>query len=144
MAFECRVLDIPGIIAGEDFSSTGGLSGYQSTGQFLFVKLPTNGADLTVVHCDSHRDKPIGVSQGNSVAGDALQVRAIGVTKLVAGAAVKRGQSIGTDNSGRGVPKNETSTGADYGDYVCGEALDSVANVGSLFSCLLGGSPYRI
>jgi hypothetical protein len=143
MAFERPVLDIPGIIAGEDFSSAGSLTGLNSTGQFLFVKLPTNGTDLTVVHCNAHHDRPIGVSQGNSKSGDALQVRAIGVTKVVAGSAIKRGQNIGTDNAGRGVPKNETSTGADYGDYVAGIALDSVAAAGSVFSCLIS-SPYRI
>lgn len=144
MAFEARVLDLPGILAGEDFSSAGALTGLNATGQFLFVKLPTNGADLTVVHCNSHRDKPIGVSQGNSKQGEGLQVRSAGISKVVAGAAVLRGQSIGTDNAGRGVPKNETSTGADYGDYVSGTALDSVTAAGHVFSCLLGGSPYRI
>lgn len=143
MAIERPVLDLPGIVAGEDFSAAGALTGFQSTGQFLFVKIPTNGADFTVVHCNSHRDRMVGIAQGNSVAGDALQVRAIGISKCIASAAVKRGQSIGTDNAGRGIAKNETSTGADYGDWVAGVALDSVAAAGSLFSLLMS-LPYRI
>ncbi len=141
MAWERPVLDLPGILAGEDFSANGGLLGYQGTGQFLFVKITSN---MTVKHCVSGKDRMIGVSQGNSPSGDALQVRAIGVTKVVAGAAFNAGEAIGTDTNGRAVKKSETATGANYGDFVAGEALEGVLAAGSLGTVYLGGSPYRI
>ena len=142
MAWEARVFDIPGQLAGEDFSSAGGLQGYQGTGQFLFVKVQKPNPNM-IVHCNNHKDRPIGVSQGNPVAGDALQVRQLGVSKVVAGAQVFAGQSVGTDNNGRCVNKNETSTGADYGDFVIGTALEGALAAGNLATVLLQ-SPYRI
>lgn len=140
MAWEAAVFDIPGLIAGEDFSSAGSLSGYQSTGQFLFVYI---SGDLTVKHCASVKQRMVGISQGNSKLGQALQVRAIGVSKLVAGATILAGQAIGTDANGKGVPKSETATGANYGDFVAGIALEGCA-AASLFPILLSGQPYRI
>lgn len=142
MAWERPVLDLPAIVAGEDFSSAGNLSGYQSTGQFLWVKMDPKNIDNQVVHCNNHRDRMVGVSQGNSKSGQALQVRAIGVTKLVAGENLVAGQAVGTNNSGQAVHKNETSTGADYGDFVGGVVLEGAVNA-ALVTVLLT-SPYRI
>ena len=145
MAWERPVLDLPGQFAGEDFSVGGALKtlGYQSSGQFLFVKMNPSGAANSIVHCNNHRDRMVGVSQGNSALGDALQVRAIGVSKIVAGEALVGGQAVGTNNSGQAVHKNETSTGADYGDFVAGVVLEGVAAAGSLVTVLIS-SPYRI
>jgi len=142
MAWEVPVLDLPGQIAGEDFSSVGALTGLNSTGQFLFVKMAP-GINDTVLHCSSAKDRPVGVSQGNSVKGDALQVRAIGVSKIVAGAAVAAGDPVGTDAAGRCVKKAETATGANYGEFVAGLVLEGVVAAGSVATVLLQ-SPYRI
>lgn len=142
MAWERPVLDLPGMVAGEDFSATGGLTGLGGTGQFLWCKM-NPGVNDSVLHCNSTKDRMIGVIQGNSVAGDAIQVRAIGVTKLVAGAAFLAGDAIGTNAAGRGVKKAETSTGANYGDFVGGVALENCGGAGNVGTVLII-SPYRI
>lgn len=130
-------------LAGEDFSSAGSLSGYQSTGQFLIVKQRDDRTAFTVTHCSNHHDRPLGVIQNNPKSGDAAAVMVAGETKIVAGGAINPGDSVGTDGSGRAVRKNETSTGADYGDFVIGVARDAVTAAGQLVTVLLTGT-YRI
>lgn len=142
MAWERPVLDLPGMIAGEDLSITAGLAGPNGSGQFLFGKCQP-GVNNAVIHCNAVKDRPVGVIQGNSVAGDAIQVRAIGVTKVVLGAAVRAGDPVGPDASGRAVKKAETATGANYGEFVCGVMLENGAALGNIGTLLLG-TPYRI
>lgn len=142
MAWEVPVLDLPGQIAGADFSSTGGLTGLGGTGQFIFVKMAP-GINDTVLPCSSAKDRPVGVSQGNSPLGVALQVRAIGVSKIVAAAALAAGDPVGTNSAGRAIKKAETATGANYGEFVAGLVLEGVAAAGSVATVLLQ-SPYRI
>lgn len=142
MALERPVL-ILNQIAGEDFSSAGALSGYQGTGQYLIVKQNPARTNNTVVHCNSVKDRPRGIAQGNPAAGDALGVMAQGVSKVVAGGVLSAGDAFGTDSSGRAVRKNETNTGANYGDYVLGEVVEGATALGQLATVILA-SPYRI
>lgn len=136
MAWEKELFDIPGILAGEDFTSAGGLSGYNSTGQFLFVEMSGN---VTVKHYDGTNTSkiPVGVSQGNSKSGAALQVRNRGVSKVMVGAAnLAVGVEVGADSAGRAVVVNPTATGAQFGKFVLGVVLEA-ASAGDLATVLL-------
>lgn len=144
MAWERAVLDLPAGIAGSSFASG---NGYQSTGQFLFVRLHTENPDVagtanTFVPCTSVSDDPVGVSQNNPASGGSLQVRVEGVTKIVAGGTIRVGDSVGTDANGKAVTKAESSTGANYGNFVRGVALEGGA-AGELVTVLLS-KYYRI
>lgn len=127
MAWERPVLDLPGQTAGQDMSVGAGLAGPGGSGQFLFVKLSPD-VDNAALVCDGHDDIPYGVSQGNSKAGDALQVRSLGVSKIVVGGAdLKSGDEVGTDNLGRAVKVTPTATGANFGAFVLGVMQEAVS-----------------
>lgn len=135
MAWEAPVLDLPGQVAGSTFA-TG--NGYNGTGQFLFVKM---SASNTVVPCSAVTDIPLGVSQGNSASGDAIQIRVLGVTKVYVGTGgltIDADTFVGTDAQGKAVMKRPTSSGANYGNYARGIALET-ANAGELGTILLIG-----
>ena len=59
-------------------SSTGGLSGFNGTGQYLVVKL--SGA-RTVVHASANTDVPYGVLQNDPTSGFVADVCIFGVTR---------------------------------------------------------------
>jgi hypothetical protein len=65
-----------------------------------------------------------------------------GMSKVIAGGTLTPGDSFGTDTAGRAVKKNETSTGANYGDFVMGEVIEGAAT-GEVATVLLTGI-YRI
>lgn len=135
MAWECPVLMLPGLIAGSSFA-TG--NGYNSTGQFLFVKMSAND---TVVPCSALTDIPLGVAQTNPASGDAIAVMVMGVSKVYVGAGgltIDSDTFVGTDAQGKAVMKRPTSSGANYGNYVRGIALET-ANAGELGTILLIG-----
>lgn len=123
-------------------TATSPLTGYGATGQFLIAKQSTDRAANTVVNCTSHADRPRGIIQNNPPAGQAVALLVSGMSKVMAGGTLTPGDSFGTDNAGRGVRKNETSTGADYKDFVMGEVIEG-ATVGQLATVLLTGV-YRI
>jgi len=140
MAWERPVLDLPAIVAGQDFSASGGLAGPNGTGQFLFVKL---SASDTVVVCNGHDDNAVGISQGNSKSGDALQVRAIGVSKVKVGSgSLKAGDEVGSDSTGQAVKITPTATGANFGAFVYGVMMEDVTN-GDIGTVLLDRK-YRV
>lgn len=139
MAISYPVLDIPGGIAGVTFAS--GLTGLNSTGQYLFVKMHTENPDVggtafTFSPCTATSDDPIGIAQNNPASGAGLAVRALGLSKCMAGGTVRAGDEIGTDAAGRGVVIAATSTGANYGRHVCGVAMEGAAS-GELFTIAL-------
>ena len=140
MAWEYRTLDIPGQVAGEDFTTGGPGHGAGGTSQFLAVKC--NGTANTHVTCTAASDRPSGISQNNPASGAALQVRALGVTKWVAASTVSPGDEVGTDTQGRCAKRDVGITGADIGDYAMGLVLEGAA-VGELATVLLTG-PYRV
>lgn len=133
MGTEYRVYDIPGGIAGEDFSTAGSLTGTNGAtacGQYLFVK--QNGTLDTYVHCSADNDRPDGVSQNNPKSGGELAIRALGRSKITAGTGgLALGDQVGTDTAGRGIKKTVNATGADLGDWVLGTCVKAAA-VGEL------------
>lgn len=142
MGTEYRVYDYPGGIAGEDFSSVGALSGYNATGQYLFVAFqPTNGVsgagiEDTFIHYKNNyaatNQAPVGVSQNNPTNLGQLAVRMLGRSKITAGAAVNVGDLLGSDASGRAVTKNPSQTGANLGDWIMGICSHAAGGVGEL------------
>lgn len=145
MATEYRTFDIPGGIAGEDFSSAGGLLGAGGTGQYLFVAC--NGTKDTYVHYKNDNPTsgqvPVGISQNNPKNGGELAIRALGLSKVVAGGVLNPGQEVGSDANGRAVAKGGTLTGANLGDFVMGVVDDPAGAAGEIASVLLIGR-YRV
>lgn len=142
MAVETPVL-ILNQIAGEDFSTGGGLSGYMNSGQFLIVKQNDARVNDTVVHCNSVKSKPRGIIQNNPLLAQAAAVMTQGLSKVIAGAPLSAGDEFGTNALGQAVRKNVTATGANYGDYAMGEVIQGVDQAGELATVLIA-SPYRI
>lgn len=149
MATELRLHAYAGGIAGENFSSTGVLTGFNNgdgaTGQFLFCCL--NGTQDTFVHYQNDNSSsgrvPLGVSQNDPKSGGELSVMLLGRSKIVAGSGgIAVGQEIGSDSAGRGVAKAATLTGANLGDFVMGVCVCAAA-VGETGSIELIGR-YRV
>ena len=137
MAIEQILQRIPGAVAGSSFA-TG--NGYNSTGQYLFVK--SSGANLTYIPVSAVTDLPIGVSQNNPASSGALEVAVAGVTKIKIGSGgLTAGQEVGSDNQGKAVASAPSATGANYGQFVRGICLEGGA-AGELATILLYG-PYR-
>ena len=90
----------------------GTLESYQAAAdlsdwQFRFVKLDANGQIAKVT---AATDKPFGILQDKPAAqGRAGAVMLDGMSKLVGGANVAKGDTIGTDAQGRGVAKADGS-----------------------------------
>lgn len=122
MAWEAPVQNIPGGIAGADFSgATGTQHGYQSTGQFLITKL---SGDNTHVPCAAVTDQPSGIAQTNPLSGDALTVMHMGISKVVASSGgLVAGEMYGPDANGAAEPKTVHSTGRDSGEWYLGQVL---------------------
>lgn len=137
MAFEAPVQLIPGALAGSTFV-TG--NGYGSTGQYLIVK--SNGTDRTYVPCAADTDQPSGIAQDTPASGGALGVMNLGISKVLAGGTLVAGNRYGPDANGKAVAKQETSSGADYGEWVLGEVIEGAAS-GELATVTVG-TPYRI
>lgn len=149
MATELRLHAYAGGIAGENFSSTGTLTGFNNgdgaTGQFLFVCL--NGTQDTFVHYQNDNSSsgrvPLGISQNDPKSAGELSVMLLGRSKIVAGSGgMAVGQEIGSDSAGRGVAKAATLTGANLGDFVMGVCVCAAA-VGETGSVELIGR-YRV
>lgn len=142
MAWEDRLYDVPGLIAGEDMSTAGSLTGYNATGQYLIAKLVAGSTTLSVVHVNALTDKPLGIIQNNPKSGSGVSVRTAGVSKVIAGATLAAGDEFGSDIAGRAVPKAPSSTGANYGNFILGDVLEGAA-VGELATVLVR-DPYHI
>lgn len=120
MAFEYPVLKVPALEAGADLSAS----------QFRCVKM--SAADRRVVLCDSDGEVLLGVLQNKpAMVGEAAEVTALGVTKIVAGENLAAGDSWGTDISGRARKIEPTTDAADYvaGLVLEGAAADQIATV---------------
>lgn len=76
--------------------------------------------------------RAVGVLQDNVPSGEAASVRVMGVTKMVAGAAVAAGGIVSTDSTGRAVVSATT------GHAQVGIALTAAAAAGEVISVLLG------
>lgn len=117
MAWEKDVFTVPGLLGNGDMSSD----------QFKCVKLDTT-TDLYVDLCDTDGEVVIGVLQNKpSAAAAAAEVRALGVTKVVAAETLTRGMFWGTGTAGTAKQIEATATGADTGDYIAGMVLEGAA-----------------
>lgn len=113
MAFEMGpILDVP-FKAAVDLSAK----------QYHIVEMT---ADMTVNVCNNAADKPIGILQNKPRAGETAIVRVLGVSKVVADAALNRDDNYGTSADGQAVAK------ATAGDLILGRVLEGVANAGEL------------
>jgi hypothetical protein len=120
MAFEGPQVKIPGLSASADLS----------THQYKFVKLSGN---KTVTVCAATTDKPIGVLQNKPASTQAAEVCCSGVTKLIAGASISAGNSIGTDGAGKGA----AYTAADTTKHIVGQVVDGVSNANELATVVI-------
>lgn len=106
--------------------------GYQCAAavpQFTLVKL---SGDQQVTPTVLATDQSIGVCQevvttADATAGRVADIRLMGITRVVAGAAITRGSKLRSDTTGRVVPLGGV---AGVNEVVVGIALVSVSNVG--------------
>lgn len=99
-----------------------------SAGQYRFVELASD-AQVDVVSAAG--GDAVGVLQNDpSAAGRVATVAVMGVTKLVAGAAVAAGDKLQAGADGRALT-------AASGDVVLGRALTAAAQAGDVIECLL-------
>lgn len=113
MAWEKDVFTVPGLQANGDMSSD----------QFKCVK-----GDLTTDYyvdlCDTDGEAFLGVLQNKpSAAAAAAEVRALGVTKVVAAETLTRGMLWGVGSAGTAKEVAASATGADTGDYIAGMVI---------------------
>lgn len=139
MAWEKNLFDIPGMLAGVDMSGLNGgtTSGYQSSAQFLFAKL--TAADT--VGIAGIADFPVGVIQTNPKAGSGysnvgVEVRSLGVSKVVSSGTIAPGAIIGPDANGLAVARAVASSGGDAGHWCAGVVIEGGA-VGELLTVYL-------
>ena len=99
-----------------------------SAGQYRFVEL---ASDAQVDVASAAGGDAVGVLQNDpSAAGRVATVAVMGVTKLVAGAAVAAGDKLQAGADGRGLT-------AASGDVVLGRALTAASQAGDVIECLL-------
>lgn len=88
------------LAAGEDLSSTSGLVGQGTSGQFLGMKIST-AADFTALHCSTGNEKMLGILQNKPKSGEACNIMRAGTSKAVIGGTITRGDLLKLDSSGR-------------------------------------------
>jgi len=124
MAFEAPAYRVPTLVAAAD------LSDYQ----FHFVKLTDEN---TINVCDAITDVPIGVLQNDPDEGEAAEVVAIGVTKLVTEENLTAGQLVSTNANGHAIlcePGSDTTVyiaGIALADSTSGETASILINLGA-------------
>lgn len=128
MAFEYPVLKVPALEAGADLSGN----------QFHCVRM--SGADKRVALCDTEGEVVLGVLQNKpAAAGQAAEVTALGLTKIVAGEALAAGDAWGTDAQAR-ARKVEVTT--DVGDYAAGIVIEGAA-AGAIATVTIGFPTFK-
>lgn len=123
MATENSVFELTGMTADADLS----------TKQFFFMKQGSTNKRVGLASVDG--EVVDGVLQNKpNAAGQAADVMALGITKVVAGETLAAGDLIKTLSNGKAGVAEGTVTGADVGDYVIGRcligaALDEIASI---------------
>lgn len=107
-----------------------------SAKQYHFVKLDANG---DVVACDGATDKPFGVLQNDPASGEEASICILGISKVVADAALNEGDSIGPSADGQADAKVE---GTDSTEYVGGQMLTAPGGAGVVGTAFIYG-PHR-
>lgn len=121
-------VEIPGFSssfkAGEDLSSK----------QYHFVKLNSSNE---VVACAAATDNPCGILQNSPASGQEALVMHMGISKVVADAALTVGTFVGTSADGQADAKVH---GTDTTEYIVGQVTVGTNNAGEkasvLFNCL--------
>jgi hypothetical protein len=99
MATETPLLHQSQCTAGVNMSSTGALSGFLGTGQFLVVSLT---AARSVIIAALGTSVPLGVAQNDPISGFVADIGYHGITKVITGAAVAAGARLQTAGDGTG------------------------------------------
>lgn len=108
--------------------------------QYHFVKLNSSGEVVTIA---AATDYPVGILQNTPTLGQSAEIMLRGVSKLKATAAgFTNGDLIGPNATGYGVTLTQAANTNNL-DYVCGQALETVANVNEIGTILLR-DPYAI
>lgn len=105
-----------------------------SASQYRCVKVT---ADNQINLADTQGEVILGVLQDKPAQGEAAEVTVVGVTKVVAGAALTAGQAWGVDAQGRAVPVTP-GTGGTVGDFIAGIVVEGAANAGELATVTVG------
>jgi hypothetical protein len=83
-----------------------------------------------LVSCTAASDVSVGILQNNPASGRDAQVRPVGISKVVCGAAVAAGDLLTSDSTGRAVT-------ASTHNMVVGQARTAGAGAGTVISCSL-------
>lgn len=102
------------------------------THQYKFAKV--SGAGTATVAAAS-TDAVVGVIQNKPNTGEEVELTVLGVTKVVAGAAVAAGAEVMSDASGRAI----TAAAAAGANRVLGYALDAASAAGEIITVLTLG-----
>ena len=128
MAYEQPLFVLAGLKAGADLSAK----------QFRFVKLDASG---DAVVCSGVTDIPIGVLQNKPTSGQAVEVMAIGISKVEGDADLAIGDMIGTSADGQAAAY---VAGTDTTKYVVGRVLTENSAAAGLISALVNCmNPHR-
>lgn len=102
-----------------------------AVGKYYFCELSTS-TEGQVDECNAATDKAYGVTQNSAAAaGDSLDVRVEGITKVTAGAAISLGDYVGPDSAGKAVTKSVP------GQRARGIALEAAGADGDIITVLL-------
>jgi hypothetical protein len=124
MAYELPLFKLAGLRAAADLSAC----------QYHFVTITDEGV---VNVCDAITDVPIGVLQNKPDEGEAAEVVAIGVTKLVTEENLSAGQLVSTNANGHAIlcePGSDTTVyiaGIALADSTSGETASILINLGA-------------
>lgn len=121
MAFELPLFDVA-------FKANADLSDVQY--HLCVVDLST---DVSIGTATANTDTIVGVLQNKPGSAEAAQVRVLGISKVVAGAALTPGCLVTSDTSARA----STIVGGSATIYTCGLTLDSTTGAGEMVSVLL-------
>jgi hypothetical protein len=118
--YGAALIDGGNLVAGANMSNTAALAGLNGSAAFLGGKLSV-AADRTVLVCSTGNEKAFCVINNQPVSGGAVECVLQGITKMMYGGTVTRGDLLELDSSGRFVTSTTT------GHIVVGEALESGA-----------------
>lgn len=114
-----------------------------ASNQFHCVKADSTNNQFSL--CDTDGEVVLGVLQDKPGSGEAGDIMALGVTKVVVGTGetLVAGQSWGVDANGEAKTIEGTVTGADVGDYAAGIVLEG-ASAGELATVTIGIGTYKV
>lgn len=130
MAGELAIFD-HGFAAGEDLSND----------QFKLMKL---SADRTVIKTAAATDQVLGILQNNPKSGEQASVRLIGISKVVASAALAVNDLIGASATAGQAAKKTPNVGITE-EFYCGVIIgDAVSAAGSIATAFIFGMNFVV